>query len=194
MISQVLKEEDLLKEIQENDQSVESLYKQIAIILAAEGREVLLNPSDRSIISDIDERRMSWTIAIASYGLGRGVAWDIYYENLDFDTMKLEGGLYRHTALLHAIEEDAFGYGVPPYYLDKNKQPVGYSRVMATNPPFYSLEVDSPWISEDPIDPEELKKMVEKSWKRSRERAKPRPKQKPKLVKTDPPEPPESDL
>ena len=193
MISQVLKEEDLLGEIQKDDQSVESLYKQIAIILAAEGREVLLNPYDCSIISDIDERRMSWTIAVASYGLGRGVAWDTYHENLDFDTMKLEGGLYRHTALVSGVDEGVLGYGVPPYYLDENKQPVGYSRVTATNPPFYSLETDSPWISETPIDPKELQKMTEKFGK-NKERGKHRPRQKLKLVKTDPPEPPESDL
>ena len=135
MISQVLKEEDLLEEIQEHDQTVESLYKKIAIILAAEGREVLLNPSDPSIISDTDERRMSWTIAIAAYGLGRGVAWEIYYENLNFNTMKLEGGLYRHSAIIRGVD----GYGVPPYYLDDNKQPVGYSRAAATNPPFCSF-------------------------------------------------------
>ena len=191
MISQVLKEEDLLEEIQEHDQSVESLYKKIAIILAAEGREVLLNPSDPSIISDIDERRMSWTIAIAAYGLGRGVAWEIYYENLDFDTMKLVGGLYRHSAVRYITNEDFQGYGVPPYYLDDNKQPVGYSRVAATNPPFYSLEADSPWIEDKTITPEDIKLL--KQLGKNRELAKPRPSQKPKLVKTDTPEPPDSD-
>ena len=193
MISKVLMEEELLKEIQKDDQSVESLYKQIAIILAAEGREVLLNPSNPSIISDIDERRMSWTIAIASYGLGRGVAWDIYYENLNFDTMKLEGGLYRHTAVRYIRNGDFYGRGVPHYYLDDNKQPVGYSRVAATNPPFYDLETDSPWISDDPITPEELE-LFERMSKRNGEPEKPRPSQKPKLVKTDPPESSESDL
>ena len=188
MISQVLKEEDLLEEIKEDDQSVTSLYKQIAIILAAEGREVLLNPSAPSIISDIDERRMSWTIAIASYGLGRCIAWDIYWENLDFNTMQLEGGLYRHTALVRAVD----GYGVPPYYLDDNKQPVGYSRVAATNPPFYYLEKDSPWFSDEPLTTEMLKRL-EEIGKKNKKTEKPRPSQKPKLVKTDPPEPPESD-
>ena len=188
MISQVLKEEELLEEIKENDQSVASLYKQIAIILAAEGREVLLNPSRPSIISDIDERRMSWTIAIAAYGLGRCVAWDIYWENLDFNTMQLEGGLYRHTALIRGVD----GYGVPPYYLDDKKQPVGYSRVAATNPPFYYLETDSPWFSDEPITPEDLEVLKEMG-KRNKKPEKPRPSQKPKLVKTDSPEPPESD-
>ena len=188
MISQVLREEDLLKEIQECDQSVESLYKQIAIILAAEGHEILLNPSACSIITDIDERRMSWTIAIAAYGLGRGVAWDIYYENLDFNTMKLEGGLYRHTALIRGRD----GYGVPPYYLDENKQPVGYSRVAVTNPPFYDLETDSPWFSDRPITPEDLE-ILKRMGESNKKREKPRPSQKPKLVKTDTTEPPESD-
>ena len=191
MISQVLKEEDLLEEIQEHDQTVESLYKKIAIILAAEGREVLLNPSAPSIISDIDERRMSWTIAIAAYGLGRGVAWEIYYENLDFNTMKLEGGLYRHTAVRHITNGDFNGRGVPDYYLDDSKQPVGYSRVAATNPPFYSLEKDSPWISDSPITAEDIEFF--KKLGKNKKLVKPRPSQKPKLVKTDPPGPPESD-
>lgn len=194
MISKVLKEEDLLEEIQEHDQSVESLYKQIAIILAAERHEVLLNPSDPSIISDIDERRMSWAIAIAAYRLGKGVAWEIYYQYLDFDTMELEGGLYRHAAVRHIGDGDIRGYGVPPYYLDGNNQPVGYSKVAVTNRPFYSLETDSPWFSENSLNPEELQKILEKFGKKSKKPAKQRPRQKPKLVKVNPPESPESDL
>ena len=148
MISQVLKEDDLLKEIQEDPRSDASLYKQIAIVLAAEGHEVLLNSSDPSIISDADERKISWAIVIALYQLGGVMAWDLSNELLDFDTIELEGGLYRHAALSrHLVDDDILGRVVPPYYLDGNNQPVGYSKVAAINPPFY-LEVDcshSPW-------------------------------------------------
>ena len=197
IVSQVLKEEDLLNEIKENDQSTEALYKQIAIVLAAEGHDVLLNPSDPSIISDIDERRMSWTISVASYRLGRGVAWGIYDENLDFDTMDLKADLYRHAALSERKIQDSDIHGrvAPPYYVDGNAQPIGYSRVAATNPPFYSLETDSPWISNEPLSPED-KKTLQKLINRGKKRGKlgrPYSKSKPRIVKANRSEPDESD-
>ena len=193
MISQVLKEEDLLKEIQEDPRSDESLYKQVAIVLAAEGHEVLLNSSYPSIISDADDRKITWAIVIALYQLGGAIAWDLSNELLNFDTMELEGGLYRHTAIATAFDGDTWGRIVPQYYYDNNKQPVGYSRVATTNPPFY-LKVDcpdSPWAG-GPVDPELFQEMIKKLGK-NKKPVKPRPSQKPKLVKTDPPEPPESD-
>ena len=126
MISQVLKEEDLLKEIQEDPRSDASLYKQVAIVLAAEGHEVLLNSSNPSIISDADERKISWAIVIALYQLGGVIAWDLSNELLDFDTIELEGGLYRHTAISRGLTDSGiWGRIVPPYCYDSNYQPVG---------------------------------------------------------------------
>ena len=195
MINLVLKEDDLLNEIREDSRSDASLYKQIAIILAAEGHKVLLNPSDPSIISNTDERKMSWAIVVALYRLGGVIAWDLSNELLDFDTIELGGDLYRHAALSrHYIEnEDIVGVVVPPYYLDGNNQPVGYSRVAATNPPFYldADRFDSPWAATSKIDSQEEKEIFEIFEKKYKRPNKLRP--RPKNVKTDRSEPPESD-
>lgn len=197
MISLVLKEDDLLNEIREDPRSDASLYKQVAITLAAEGHKVLLNPSDPSIISSADERKMSWAIVVALYRLGGVIAWDLSNELLDFDTMELVGNLYRHAALSrHYIEnEDIVGVVVPPYYLDGNNQPVGYSRVAATNPPFYyeTERPSFPWAdTQRSLDREEEKKIFEIFEKKHKKPNKLR--SRPKIVKTNPSEPPESDL
>ena len=151
MVSEVVGEDDLLKEVQEGKFQfpVEALYMMVAVTLANEGHTVLLNRSDPSIISDIDERGMSWTIALVVYrmegesGWGRGLGTDI----LNFDTMELVEGRYRHAAIQRRQQRSPDGkyfektyFEVPPYCIDDNEQPVGYVQVVTENPPFYEEE------------------------------------------------------
>lgn len=199
MIREVLMEEDLLEEIEAVSgwKDTRCLYKQIAILLASLGHDVLLNPSDPSIISDVDERKMSWAIALATFRI-RGVkGWDLSNEDLDFDTMKIQGGLYRHSAIVSGVDggfdkdgginknSEIRTHAVPPYYYDGNDQPIGYSRVATSNRPFF---LESP-VPPMPLPPIMVRHFAELASKESPESEIPRSKLK--IVRDDQMDPPE---